>query len=89
MEDSEIRELLSRLARPHTSGGQVVERAAILAEGAEFPAILDWIVAHAGQPEAALAAPASHGLHSMRTHSGAEPDRRTPQRYVLPPDAFA
>jgi hypothetical protein len=89
MEESEIRQLLSRLARPHASGGQVVERAAILAEGAEFPAILDWIVAHAGQPETALAAPASGGLHSMRTHTSADPGRRTPQRYVLPPDAFA
>ena len=41
MEDSEIRELLSRLARPHASGGRVVERATILAAGAEFQAILD------------------------------------------------
>ncbi|HWE09632.1 MAG TPA: hypothetical protein VG325_09765 [Solirubrobacteraceae bacterium] len=88
MEDSEIRQLLARLARPHASGGQVVERAAILAEGADFPAILDWIVAHAGQPEAALAAPGSHGLHSMQTHTDADPGRRTPQRYVLPPDAL-
>ena len=43
MDDGEIRTLLSRLARPHASGGQVIERAAILAEGAEFPAILAWI----------------------------------------------
>ena len=52
MEDSEIRDLLSRLARPHASGGRVVERATILAAGAEFQVILEWIVAHAGQPEA-------------------------------------
>ncbi len=86
MDDAEIRSLLSRLARPHPSGGHVIERAAILAEGAEFPAILAWISAHAGQPEALVARPSSGGLHSTeRNKSGGEAEDRSPQRYVLPP----
>ena len=76
--------LLSRLARPHKSGGQVIERAAILAEGGEFPAILAWITDHAGQPEAAVAAASARGLHSARTNDQGVADRRPPQRYVLP-----
>jgi hypothetical protein len=84
MDDGEIRTLLSRLARPHASGGQVIERAAILAEGAEFPAILAWITAHAGQPEASIAPGAGRGLHSARLNDGREADHRAPQRYVLP-----
>ncbi len=84
MDDPEIRNLLSRLARPHASGGQVVERAAIIAEGAEFPAILAWITAHDGQPEERLAPAASGGLHSMQPDEGGRSDHRPPQRYVLP-----
>jgi hypothetical protein len=89
MEDQEIRILLSRLARPHASGGQVIERAAILAEGAEFPAILAWITEHAGQPESKLAARSAGGLHSARMNDGAPADRQAPQRYVLPVGALA
>ncbi len=84
MDDQEIRILLSRLARPHASGGRVVERAAILAEGAEFPAILAWINAHAGEPEAAVRAGSGGGLHSARMNHPTATDGRPPQRYVLP-----
>jgi hypothetical protein len=87
MEDGEIRSLLSRLARPHPSGGQVVERAAILAEGAEFPAILAWITAHDGEPETRVSVAAGGGLHSSRMRGMSErsvADLRPPQRYVLP-----
>jgi hypothetical protein len=84
MDDQEIRTLLSRLARPHASGGRVVERAAILAEGAEFPAILAWINAHAGEPETAVRAASGGGLHSARMNNQATTDGRPPQRYVLP-----
>jgi hypothetical protein len=90
MDDQEIRTLLSRLARPHASGGQAVERAAILAEGAEFPAILGWITAHAGQPETMVASSSSGGgLHSSRMNENAGADGRPPQRYVLPSGTFA
>jgi hypothetical protein len=84
MDDQEIRTLLLRLARPHKSGGQVIERAAILAEGGEFPAILAWITDHAGQAEATVAAASATGLHSARTNDQGVADRRPPQRYVLP-----
>ena len=88
MEDSEIRELLSRLARPHASGGRGVERATILAAGAEFQAILDWITAHAGHPETESTTAATGGLHSERMRSRPQPAGRAPQRYVLPADAL-
>jgi hypothetical protein len=91
MDDQEIRTLVSRLARPHASGGQVIERAAILAEGAEFPAIMVWITSHGGEPEAAIVAPPAGGLHSGRMHGGgsAAAVGRAPQRYVVPAAAFA
>jgi hypothetical protein len=91
MDDPEIRILLSRLARPHSSGGQVIERAAILAEGAQFPVILAWITAHDGAPEAMVAPrnSASGGLHSSRMHDNVGAEPRVPQRYVLPAGALA
>jgi len=40
------------------------ERAALLAEGADFDVTMAWIVAHGGEPEAAVVATASRGgLH--------------------------
>jgi hypothetical protein len=39
--DLEITTLLKRLARAHPSGGIVIERAAILAAGADYPVIMD------------------------------------------------
>ena len=65
-----------------------MERATILAAGAEFQVILEWIVAHAGQPEADSTAPATGGLHSERMRKGAQSAGRAPQRYVLPADAL-
>jgi hypothetical protein len=88
--DDAIRVVLKRLARPHSSGGEVVERAALLAEGAEFPAIMAWITDHAGVPEASATAAPSQGLHGSRVSGGGatrEPSK--PQRYVLPPGALA
>lgn len=79
-----IRALVTRLARPHPSGGQVIERAAILAEGADFKAIIGWIVDHGGKPEAASAKRAG-GLHGTRPNRGGLADSE-PQRFVLPPD---
>ncbi len=52
MQDEEIRTVIARLARPHASGGVVVGRAALLAEGLEFAAIREWIIDHGGTPEA-------------------------------------
>ena len=87
MDDDTIRFLLKRLARPHPSGGTVIERAAILAEGADFDAVMAWIVAHGGQPEERAVVAAGRGLHSARSDSGA--GSQTPRRFVLPADALS
>jgi hypothetical protein len=84
MEDTAIRSVVTRLARPHASGGNVIERAAIIAEGANSPAILAWVVAHSGPAEAAASRTGGAGLHGSRmvNAGGAEP--RNPMRFVLP-----
>ena len=87
MEDDAIRTLVTRLARPHSSGGKVIERAAIMAEGADFPEIMAWITAHAGAPEAAEAGP-NRGLHGTRITDGGGAAPRAPLRFVLPPGAL-
>ena len=71
---------MTRLARPHASGGTVIERPAILAEGADFISVIGWIIAHGGEAEAA--SPASgRGLHGPRASGG----DAVPRRFVLPP----
>lgn len=85
MDDDAILALVTRLARPHASGGTVIERAAILAEGSDCPAVLDWIMDHAGQPEAAVASASRGGLHGSRIMDGAGARPRPPLRFVLPP----
>ena len=57
MDDEAIRSVVTRLARSHSSGGEVIERAAILAEGGDFPAVMAWITAHGGKPEAMVSTP--------------------------------
>jgi hypothetical protein len=90
VEDDAIRILVNRLSRPHASGGRVIERAAILAEGAESASVLTWITAHAGEPEVLVPRAASgRGLHSARTNERQGADTRAPLRYVLPPGAFS
>ena len=84
MDDDAIRALLTRLARPDASGGDVVERAAILAAGSDFTAIMAWVVAHGGTPEAAAAAAPSAGLHGSRLTDGRDEEPATPLRFVLP-----
>lgn len=78
--------LVRRLARPHVSGGMVIERSVILAEGADSAAILTWIFDHDGVPDSVAATTPSSGLHGSRTtvSSSGGPARR----YVLPARAF-
>lgn len=84
MDEDQILALVKRLARPHASGGAVIERAAILAEGSDFASVMAWIADHDGQPEATVAAGSAHGLHGSRfTNAGTE-QRGAPLRYVLP-----
>jgi hypothetical protein len=84
MEEDDIRALVTRLSRPHSSGGAVIERAAIRAAGADSAAVVAWIVAHHGEPEAAIAQPASRGLHSSRLSDSIGTQAAAPARYVLP-----
>ncbi len=87
MDDDAIQALVTRLVRPHRSGGQVIERAAIMAAGADSAAVIDWILAHAGTPEQVAPATTRHGLHGPRL-SGAAGESRPPQRFVLPAGAL-
>jgi hypothetical protein len=83
VEEDQSRVVIARLARPHASGGYVIGEASIRAEGAAFPALKAWILAHGGTHDAPPAA-ADHGLHGYRrVHA----TRAAPQ-YVLPPSAF-
>jgi hypothetical protein len=66
----------------------VIERAGIVAEGAESAAVVAWILDHAGEPEAAAEGSPSRGLHSPRVSGPAEPVPRAPARYVLPAGAL-
>jgi hypothetical protein len=83
MDEDGIRTLLSRLARPHPSGGQAVERAALLAAGPDFPQVLAWITDHDGRPEALKPVTVGGGLHGSRVSGGGPGLATTPLRYVL------
>jgi hypothetical protein len=89
VDDDAIRALVTRLARPHSSGGKVIERAAILAEGTDSAAVMAWITAHAGIPEATVATPPRYGLHGSRISNDSGAESRTPPRFVLPAGALA
>lgn len=84
MDDDAVRTLVRRLARPHPSGGDVVERSVILAEGESFAEIIAWITAHDGTPEATVAGAPRRGLHGARLDGGGGEAPRAPLRYVLP-----
>jgi hypothetical protein len=88
-QDDAIRAVVERLARRHPSGGVVIERAAILAEGADCAAVVAWITAHAGQPEAAIVSSKGGGLHGSRLSDRSGAENRPPARYVLPEAALA
>jgi hypothetical protein len=90
VDDVDIRALVARLSRPHPSGGDVIERAAILAEGADSADIVGWITDHAGQPETATPQRPGGlhgGLHSAHAADSAQTGR-APLRYVLPAGAL-
>jgi hypothetical protein len=84
-DDDAIRDLVARLSRPHRTGGRVIERASLLAEGSDFGAVIAWIEAHGGEPEAPAAKRSSGGLHSSRLTGPADP---TPLRFILPAAAL-
>jgi hypothetical protein len=87
VDDDAIRHLVTHLARGHPSGGTVVERAAIVAEGADSDAVVTWILSHGGEPEASVETSTRRGLHGARLHASAGSER-APARFVLPSGAL-
>ena len=84
MDDDAIRTLVTRLARAHPSGGSVIERAAIMAEGSASTDVMTWILAHGAVPEAAVERSSTRqGLHGA---SDSAP--RSTARFVLPAGAL-
>jgi len=84
VDDEAIRVLVKRLARPHPSGGEVIERAAIMAEGTGSTDVMTWILAHGAIPEAVAERTSTRqGLHGV---SDCAP--RTTSRFVLPAGAL-
>ena len=81
VDDTAVRDIVVRLSRRHASGGWVIERAAIVAEGERANAVLDWIIDRDGAGEAA-AAGRTRGLHGSGRADG------PPLRYVLPTGAL-
>jgi hypothetical protein len=79
--------LVKRLARPHASGGMVIERSVILAEGANAAAILGWISDNDGVEDFTVASERSHGLHGA--FAGSALHTAPARRFVLPARAFA
>jgi hypothetical protein len=88
VDDETIRALVDRLGRRHPSGGRVVERAAILAEGADFTAVTEWITAHGGHAETLAATAPRHGLYGARLDHSGEAASTTPLRFVVPREAL-
>jgi len=88
VDDQAIRSLVTRLARAHPSGGTVIERAAIVAEGADAEAVITWIGAHGGKPEAAVETSTRRGLHGTRLHESGSAAPRNAARFVLPAGAL-
>ena len=86
-DDTAIRELVVRLSRPHPSGGKVIERAAILAEGAGAADVVAWILGHDGQGELTVAPSRERGLHGARLAGSGRSDD-PPLRYILPAGAL-
>jgi hypothetical protein len=80
--------LVRRLARPHPSGGTVIERPVILAEGKRSKEILAWIADHGGAPDSTLANVGNKGLHSPSLAAGVERQTTPARRYILPAHAF-
>ena len=88
VDDDAIRALVIRLSRADVSGGDTIERAAILAEGGDLRPVVAWILARGGRPEAAVASVSARGLHSSRLTGSDGTQTSAPLRYVLPPGSL-
>jgi hypothetical protein len=84
-----IQQTVVRLARPNASGGHAIERAALLAEGADFGAIEAWILERGGEPQTLASGRAPRGgLHGLRIDAAEKVDG-PPVRYLLPAGVLA
>jgi hypothetical protein len=88
VDDDAIRSVVTRLARAHRSGGTVIERAAIMAEGSDSEAVMTWIIAHGGKPEPTVQTSTRRGLHGSRLYDSGGSAPRTASRFVLPAGAL-
>ncbi len=86
--DEDISTLVARLSRKHRSGGRVIERAAIMAEGGNSAAILAWLAENGWEPEADAPATSDRsgmGLHGMRREAErGRAQAQAPRRYISP-----
>ena len=86
-DDAAIAARVRRLCRPHSSGGTVIERSVILAEGSSAASMLAWIEDHDGVGDSTAVGVRHSGLHGARgalAQAGSGPAKR----FVLPPGAF-
>lgn len=90
IDETEIRAIVVRLARPIASGAHTIDRAALLAEGADCAEIEAWIVRAGGEPHTDATAPRGRGrgLHADRAQARSAPAGAMPTRYVLPAGAL-
>ena len=88
IDDTTIDDVVRRLARKTPSGGHVIERAAVLAEGSHFSDIEAWILKSGGRPEGPDDASADGGISMHGARSNRIRDEVVPVRYLLPPGAL-
>ncbi len=86
--DEDISTLVARLSRKHRSGGRVIERAAIMAEGGNSAAILAWLADNDWKPEEDATVSKDRdgmGLHGMRREADrGRAQTQAPRRYISP-----
>ena len=66
-----------------------MERAALLAEGRNFAAVMTWIADHGGEPEPTSVSSPAGGAAGSLVHDRPASVTRSPLRYVLPAGALA
>ena len=85
IDDEGLRLLVTRLARPHRSGGRAIERASLLSSGSDFDAAIGVDRGARRRAGAAGGPRSAGGLHSDRHGiSGGS----APLRWVLPAGAL-
>jgi hypothetical protein len=87
-DDAAIAARVRRLCRPHSSGGTVIERSVILAEGSSAASMLEWIEDHDGVGDSTAVGVRHSGLHGARGAALAQAGGGPAKRFVLPPGAF-